>query len=158
MISSSVQQVFPVSSSFKGFPSQSTAQPRPAKKLTRILVRENEYSLYSHVPRVLTHALAIAGHFKPPVITGPKPSFFPSPDLVVSSPSKYYLASNHTVENPLAHSKTHFHTFTGPVQRTVVPKQGNSDKKARPNKKEKKLSRGQKLAVASKLAKASKST
>ncbi|KAJ3249863.1 hypothetical protein HDU77_007373 [Chytriomyces hyalinus] len=35
------------------------------KKLTRVIVRENEYSLYSHIPRVLTHALAIAAHFKP---------------------------------------------------------------------------------------------
>ncbi|KAI8830535.1 hypothetical protein BJ741DRAFT_652265 [Chytriomyces cf. hyalinus JEL632] len=154
MISSSVQ-LFPVSSSFKGLPSQSTAQPKPPRKMTRILVRENEYSLYSHVPRVLTHALAIMSHFTPPAITGPKPSFFPSPDLVVDSPSKYYVASNHTVDNPLPHSKTHFHSFTGPVKRAAVPKEANADKKARPNKK---LSRGQRLAKASKLAKALKGT
>ncbi|KAJ3231668.1 hypothetical protein HDU78_007582 [Chytriomyces hyalinus] len=97
------------------------------KKLTRVIVRENEYSLYSHVPRVLTHALAIAAHFKPPTITGPKPCFFPSPDLEISCPSKFYEIS-------------------------AAPKQVTPEKAA--HKKPKKMSRGQKLAAASKLAKA----
>ncbi|KAI8830487.1 hypothetical protein BJ741DRAFT_668526 [Chytriomyces cf. hyalinus JEL632] len=41
----------------QGLPSRSTVQPRILYKLTRVLVRENEYSLYSHVPRVLSQPL-----------------------------------------------------------------------------------------------------
>ncbi|KAI8830489.1 hypothetical protein BJ741DRAFT_354412 [Chytriomyces cf. hyalinus JEL632] len=138
--------------------SMTLANPTSAtapNKLTRILVRENEYSLYSHKPRVLTSDLAFARHLIMPVIEGPKPSFFPSPDLIVASTSTYYTVSNNKVEKPLSHSETHFHTFKPPVQRSATLTQDISDKPAPQHKKPKKLSRGQKLAAASKLAKAS---
>ncbi|KAJ3229863.1 hypothetical protein HDU81_004949 [Chytriomyces hyalinus] len=137
------------------FPTQIGAMAVLTKKVRRVLVRENEYSLYSHVPRVLTHALAVASHFKPPVFTGPKPSFFPCPDLEVISTPKYYEASNNKVDKPLDHSETHFHTFKGPVKQMATPKQAvNTEQPAGHYKKPKKLSRGQKLAAASKRAKA----
>ncbi|KAI8830536.1 hypothetical protein BJ741DRAFT_668577 [Chytriomyces cf. hyalinus JEL632] len=124
--------------------------------------------------KVLKYDLTFARHVVTPVIAGPTPSFFPLPDLVVASTSKYYTVSSNKVEKPLNHSETHFHTFKPLVQRSATPTQGRhlyiqlkdsvltpgyttteiSDKPACHHKKPKQLSHGQKLAAASKHAKA----
>ncbi|KAI8830486.1 hypothetical protein BJ741DRAFT_712052 [Chytriomyces cf. hyalinus JEL632] len=109
MIANTVGKVTSAVSPFPDVPSLAAVQPRSPKTITTVIFRENEYSLYSHVPRVLTHALAMTRHFKPPTVTGPKHNFFPSPDLVVVAESKFCTASNHTWKS---RSITQKHTST----------------------------------------------
>ncbi|KAJ3249862.1 hypothetical protein HDU77_007372 [Chytriomyces hyalinus] len=65
MIATTIGKVTSAVSSFPDVPSLTAVQTGNPKKMTRVILRENEYSLYSHVPRVLSHPLAIMRHFTP---------------------------------------------------------------------------------------------